>query len=736
MALRLETLGGLRVLLHDTDRPALTRQYLRCGLLVHLAVERRVPREKVLSLLWPERAPERARHALSQMLYELRRDLGGDWVTLEGDVVTAADDLTTDAIEFRVAIASGDTGAVRIYRGPFLDAVRLADTPEFETWVELRRGEFSQSFRDMSRSITERLKGTGRLRDALAAARRWALAEPLDEEAQHGLIELLARSGLRNEALRLYEEYRGRLGVLGVDPGEMLAALVGEVRSGSLMDRSSASLHTSAPQLEAPAGVVVLPFEDMSPGGTHGHFCDGLAEEIISGLSRVRGLRVVPRTSAFAFRGTRIAEAATALGVSHAVEGSARFSNGNYRVTVRLIDAGAEEELWQDQLGGTLASEDVFSVQERIAEAVTHALRDVIAPASSGAPHALEPRREPPARRPTSNADAYQLYLRGRQAWYLRTPQALWDSLELFERATGADAEYAQAHAGIADVYSLMGAFDYALLPPSEAYPKARDAAERSLALDPTLASAHATLGNIHVSFDWDLEAGEARYRTAIDLDPGYSIARQWYSTLLLYRGYEDEALTQAALALELDPRSAYVSSHLARLFQLLRQPQRAAEQYRHALTIDPGFLTAHLGLALAELSLRNPERCLERLGALSQQLGGELPLVKALWGYALGVCGRTGEARGVCQALKATAARYLPPEYVAMVYLGLGEADRAFGWLERAFEARSQVVTLLAVDPMLDPVRNRPEFLALLARAWKPRATQQGALAEEVPAV
>ncbi len=720
MSLRLETLGGLRVLLNGSEQPGLTRQYVRCGLLVYLAVERSAPRERVLTLFWPERPPARSRRALSQMLYELRRWLGGEWVTLEGDLVTASPDVSTDAVEFAAAIASGAADAVRLYRGSFLDSIRLADTPEFEAWVDRRRTELRDLFRDAQREVVRRLTAAGDLQGAVAAARRWTLAEPLDEQAQRQLMTLLARSGLRNEALRQFDVHRRRLIDLGTEPTDDLCSLEEEIRSGRLAHETAGALPASAPQLGARAGVVVLPFQDMSPGQAYGHFCDGLAEEIISGLSRVSGLRVVPRTSAFAFRGARIMEAASALGVTHAVEGSARCYDGGYRVTVRLIEAEREAELWHDQLTGTLSSEELFRVQDRIAEAVTHALRSHIGAVATVVTAAGPPRH---VRRPTSSTEAYQSYLKGRKAWYMRTPTGLWEGLQHFQDAVEADPDYAQAHAGIADVYCLLGAFDYALLPPGEAYPKAREAAGAALAIDPELGAAHAALGNVQLSHDWDWDAAGSSYRRAIELDPGYSLARQWHSSLLLYRGEDDAALSEAVLALELDPRSAYVSSHLARLLQLLGQPQRAVEQYGHALEIDPRLVTAHLGLALADLTLGRTERSLERLEPLAKQLGDELPLVKALWGYALGVCGRREEARSVCQHLKATPARYLPPEHVAVVYIGLGEPDRAVDWLRRALEARSQVAALLRVEPILDPLRDHLGFRAVLARVTDPRA-------------
>lgn len=730
MTIRLDTLGGFRAHVNGVAEPKLARQPLRCSLLLHVANERRTPRERVLGMLWREGVSDRARRRrLNQMLFELRRDMGRDYLVTEGDDLVASPDLTTDALLFRRSLDGGDVDeALRLYRGPFLDTVRLADTPAFDHWTEEWRARLADLYRRTQRDRVAGLIARHDVTGALGAARRWVLAEPLEEEAQLGLLRLLARSGLRNEVIRQYEDYRRRLSHLGAEPLAEMVGLVEDVRRGEVEDRDPAvGLSQSAPQLDATAGVVVLPFEDMSPEGDYGHFCDGLAEEIIFALGKLPRLRIIPRTSAFALRGERIKVAAEALGVTHAIEGSARFSSESYRITLRLIEARKEDELWREQLNGRLESRDIFDIQDRIAGEVSKALRSHLGAGPPEAEVGVAVAPPLPARRSVPNMDAYRQYLRGRKAWYDRSVESLYEALEYFEGAIASDPSYAPAYCGIADVHCLLGAFDYGALPPSEAFGRAREAAERALELDPESSGAHAALGNVLGTHLWDFAAGEECYRTAIRLDPGNSQARQWHSDVLLYQGRVEESLAEAVVALELDPRSAHVSSHLARHYQLHRQPKQALEQYKHALSLDAGLATAHMGMALTELSLGDTGSAIGRLSAAAEVVGDRVPMIVALLGYALGVSGDADQARQMLKRVKRARGSYLAPEHVALVYLGLGEWDRAVTWLERAFEAGSQIMTLLRIEPIADPVREHPAFQKLI-HAVESKSSGRGA--------
>lgn len=720
MAIRVESLGGLRVFRNGGELVEFPRQKLRCALLLYLAVERDATRERLTELLWPSRESERARHTLSQMVYELRQALGQGWIGLHGDRLVATDDLRTDVQDLLERVELGKPAeAAAVYRGPFLGSHRLSDTPEFERWCDTQRTRFATIYRDAQSTNVDRLMAADDIPAALAAARRWVLADPLDDDAQHRLIVLLARCGLRNEALRQYEDYAQRLSWIDAEPLASIVELVEGLKSGSLVPERVAEVGArSGFPLEATTGVVVFPILNASKDDANQYFCDGLAEEIMHALGRVPGLRVAPRTSAFAFDqpGVRVSAAVRELGVTHALEGSVRFSGDRYRVRIALVDGVQEAEVWADRFDGTLATSDVFELQDRIAASVLHALADRLdLPDRTTEPPRTGASVQPRAKRDTVDPAAHELYLRGRHAWFGRTVPDLERALDLFHEAVRRDPSYARAHAGIADVYLVLGGLDYATLPPRDLYERAHEAAEAALELDPELAQAHAAMGNYLMNHVWDWESAGERFRHAIELNPGYSTGRQWYSNYLMCLSREDEAIAEATQALEMDPRSAFLSSTLARHYQLMRQPEHAAEQFRRALDLDPSFMSAHLGLCVTDLQIGHVESSLERIGTLMSRLDREIPILQALHAYATAATGELGRARTLVQRLKATSATYLPPEYVALGYVGLGDHERALDWLDKALEARSQTMTLLNVEPLFDPLRHSPRFKRLL---------------------
>jgi TolB-like protein/Tfp pilus assembly protein PilF len=721
MAIRVETLGGVRVVQDGGELVKLPRQPLRCALLVYLAIERKATRVRLAELFWPERPSDRARRMLSQMLYELRQSLGTDWVDTSIDRLVADERLTTDVGDMLRSVERGDTSrATAAYRGRFMGGFTLADAPAFSRWVEDQRVRLAAIYREAQLANVDRLVAAGEAPRALAAARRWVLADPLDDEAQQRLIGLLARGGLRNEALRQYDDYRDRLAAIDAEPLPSIAALVDELKSGSLpLEVSDDVAMHSGQQLEASTGVVVFPIVNLAEDDAKQYFCDGLAEEIMNVLGRIPGLRVVPRTSAFAFvnPGVRVGAVVRELGVSHALKGSVRFAEDRYRIRIALIEGATEAELWQDQFQGALGSQDVFDLQDQIAGKVFEALGERLGL------HVDEDAREARPAHPsrgdlrgeTRDPEAHALFLRGRHAWFGRSIPDLEQALHLFQLATRADPAYARAHAGIADVHLVLGGLDYATRPPKDLYAMAKEATDTALELDPDLAEAHAAMGNYLMSFAWDWEGAGDRFRTAISLNPGYSTARQWYSNYLMSLGHEDEAVAEATLALELDPRSAFLSSTLARHYQLMRQPERAAEQFRHALELAPHLASARIALALAELQSGHIDLCLSIVQAVADRTERDIPLLLGLHAYACAAAGDQTQALRLVQRLKATPAPYLPPEYVAFGYIGLGDYERSLDWLERALEARSPTLTLLKVEPLFDPLRGHPRFMGLL---------------------
>ena len=682
-------------------------------------------------MIWPEYDPKRALHNLSETLRVLTRDIGRDPIDRPPLRLVATDRLRADTREFEEAVAQGRfEDADALYSGPFLDTVHLQDLPrQFDEWVETKRYALDGLYRDAQRIHLSRLAASSEGDAALAAAWCWALADPLEDEPNHQLIERLAERGMRIRAIHHYETYCRRLEAaeLDAEPREDTKALVQALREGhGSVPVNGEDEFREASVLRADQGVAVLPLLDLSQDRSKAYFCEGVAEEIISVLGTAEGLRVTPRTTAFALSeaGVKVGEVAQRLGVTHLVEGSAKFKGSRYRVTVCLLDTRLETPVWQDQFNGSLETSDAFELDENVATCVLDALRTRV---PSAVPPQEKPRSEekppPPSGRrsvtlePQTDPAAYVAYLKGRHAWFGRTVHGLQGALETFGECVRLDPRYARAHAAISDAYNLLGAFDYGVMPPDEAYPKVLEAARTSLELDPDLAQGHAALGNALMSYEQDFAGAEEAFRTAIELESTYSPARQWYSTLLVIDGREDEALSQAALALELDPWAPFLAGNLARIYRFLGEPERAAEQFRHSIEISKEqFLPAFLGLALCEVQCGQPLEGLAVLDEVRSRVGDQMFMLEALRGHALARAGRLEDARRVAVALKKARLRhYVPDEYLAIVYLGTEEYGRAIECLLRAKEARSQAIMLLGVEPLVAPLRGEPGFAALL---------------------
>lgn len=466
---------------------------------------------------------------------------------------------------------------------------------------------------------------------------------------------------------------------------------------------------TAAPRSVAAAPTIaVLPFANLSADQENDYFSDGITDELIVTLGRVRGLRVVSRTSAFAFRngGIDVREVAQRLGAVAVVEGSVRRSGRSLRITAQLVDAGTGYDLWSESYSREL--EDVFTIQEEIARAIAARLVGAL-----GDSVAL-------AERTTRDPVTYDLYLRGRHAWHERTSDGLRRAIEYFEQAVAREPDYARAHVALGDAYSVSAFYDY--LPPREAYPKAEAAARRAMQLDPTLAEPHATMGYIHTYYHLDAPRAEAAFERALAAAPGYSTAHQWYANLLTVTGRFDDAERQFRAAQEADPLSVIAQAALGWSFYFAGRNGDALEQCRRTLALKPDFELAHLwgGWALQELGRPAEAReWVERAVGLSD--GGALARLGL--GYLLGRSESGTDrdsARAIVRDMESHRARgeYVPAYEVAKVHLALGDRPAALRWLERAVDDRSHSLAFLRVDPQLEPLRGDPRFEAVVERS------------------
>jgi serine/threonine protein kinase/tetratricopeptide (TPR) repeat protein len=451
--------------------------------------------------------------------------------------------------------------------------------------------------------------------------------------------------------------------------------------------------------------IAVLPFVNASGDAENEYLSDGITDELIHALGKVEGLNVASRTSVFALKGLRedVRNLGARLGVSAILEGTVRRAGNRLRITAQLSGIAEGRTLWSERYDREL--EDVFEIQDEIARTIVTTLRSTL----------LRDLGDAPPVRYTANLTAYHLYLKGRYWWNRRTQSAIAEGIRYFERAIEEDAGYALAYTGLADSYALQ--VDYRGAPVREGMERARSFARRALELDDTLAEAHTSLAWVLFIYDWDWLAAAAEFRRAIELNPAYSVARQWHSWFLTAMGRTDAALSEGRIATELDPASVSIRRSMGWLHYYARQPREALEQLRRALAMNPTAEENHrlLGLAYFQLGLHD-----EAAAAFRESVASSESPVMATAGLGLVAAakGRHTEARGILDGMYAQSREhYVSPVAFAMLHAGLREADQAFEWLDRAVEDRRGWLAYLKVEPLLDPLRGDPRFGRLLER-------------------
>jgi serine/threonine-protein kinase len=459
-----------------------------------------------------------------------------------------------------------------------------------------------------------------------------------------------------------------------------------------------------------PTTIAVLPFDNLGPADRE-YFAAGMTEEITARLGTVSGVGLVPRRAVQAHVGPdkTLRDIGRDLATDYLLAGSVRWSEATsgppaVRITLQLVRARDERQLWATTYDRTL--DDVFDVQSDIAGQVIERLG-----LSIGAGE-----RQRLAAQPTSNREAYTLYLKGRYFWNKRSEADIQTALEYFQRAVDLDPSYALAWAGIADVWIFRGF--YSRLAPRESFPKAKTAVARALELDSTLAEAHASLAHIHFEFDHDWSAAEHFYRRAISLNPSYPIAHHWYGGFLSGMGRHDEALREAEIARSLDPLSRIAQTWVGLRHYFARRNDAAIAEYAKALELEPNFAPAHwhLGWAYAAVG-RKADAVTEAERALALDTTSLVYLAGVGHTYAL--AGQTAKARATLSRLeRAATTRHVSAYHVAVIHIALGDAIAGLDWLDRALAEQSPWIGYLLVDPRVDPVRGHPRFDALLRQA------------------
>ena len=451
--------------------------------------------------------------------------------------------------------------------------------------------------------------------------------------------------------------------------------------------------------------IAVLPFINASSDPENEYLSDGITDELIDALAKIAGLRVSSRTSVFALKGKPLDVRAVGalLGTSVVLEGTVRKLGDRLRITAQLTSTEDGRLLWSQRYDRQLV--DVFAIQDEIASTIVNTLRATM----------FTDLAEHVPRRYTENIQAYGLYLKGRFAWNKRTQEGVAEAIEYFKQAIAEDPGYAPAYAGLGDSYALD--VDYRSIPVAEAYALAKEYAHKALALDESVPSAHASLAWALFIYDWDWDAAEREFRRAIELNPRYASAHQWFAFLLAARGQLDAALLEAHTALELDPASISVRRAVGWVYHYARRYDQAREHLARALEMNPTAVETYRMLGTT-LALQGNLAEAERVFRDAVTLPGAGAYSKATLGWLLARSGKRAEAEQLLRELEESQAQgYVSPVAFAILHIGLGNLAAALDWAERAFDERRGWLAYVNVNPMFDPLRNEPRFAALVRR-------------------
>jgi TolB-like protein/Flp pilus assembly protein TadD len=458
------------------------------------------------------------------------------------------------------------------------------------------------------------------------------------------------------------------------------------------------------------ASLAVLPFENRGPGPDD-YFGEGLADELITCLARLEAVRVVSRGSAFELKGEDdVTDVGRRLRVRNVLYGTVHRSGERVRISARLIEVATGAHLWSQKYERDL--HDIFDLQEEIAERITNALQ------------ARLPRYadRPLMRRYTDNPEVYNTYLQGRYWLHQQTMEGFARGYELFTRVLQTEPRFAPALAGLADYYTLVGFFGFQ--PPMEVWPEAKAKAEQAIAMDPSLAVAHTSLALALSQYDWDFPGAEREHQEAIRLSPGDARARYFYGLHLMLMGRLAEATREMTQALTLDPLSKQTTSALAYIGYYSGDFDAALRECRRAIALDAAYFETYGCLGLTQIALGRLDDAIASFREADRLTGSMFPLAQAFLSYALGYAGKTDEARELLASLYATREqRYVPPAYLAVAELGLGEIERAFIALEDAYLVKDGTLLFLRILPVFRPLRGDSRFENLCRRVGLPNA-------------
>ncbi|HKX27474.1 MAG TPA: protein kinase, partial [Blastocatellia bacterium] len=487
---------------------------------------------------------------------------------------------------------------------------------------------------------------------------------------------------------------------IGEEPSE---ALTIELKSGEETVTSASLRRASGKAIDS---LAILPLANASSDASMDYLSDGITESIINSLAQLPQLRVAPRSTVFRYKGREVdpQQVGADLSVRAVLTGRVSQFGETLIVTTELIDVVRQSQLWGEQYRRQIT--DIFDLQEEISTEISSKLRLRL----SGE------ERQKLVKRYTDNTEAYHLYLKGRYYNNKRTPDWIRKGIEHFQQAIDLDPNYAVAYAGLADSFAFL-ASSTGGQPPRETYPKAKAAAQKALELDETLGEAHCSLGFFRLLYDWDYAAAEREYQRARELSPNYANAHDGYGFYLKATGQHAESIRSCQRALELDPLSLFVQLSLGWAYYFARRYDEALTQSRKVTEMDPNFGFAYWHAGMNYIQQRKYDEAVEAFRK-AINLTGAIPTFLSYLGHAYAGKGKRREARQMLAQLESLSKRqYVSSYFIAMVHLGLGDLDRTFECLEKAFDERAGFLAFIRVEPMLDSARGDERFAQLVEK-------------------
>ncbi|MFI5155812.1 MAG: TPR end-of-group domain-containing protein [Chitinophagales bacterium] len=461
--------------------------------------------------------------------------------------------------------------------------------------------------------------------------------------------------------------------------------------------------------------IAVLPFQNMSGNKDNDWFSDGMTEEITTQLAKIADLKVISRTTAMTYRNSKktTKEIAEELGVSSLLEGSVQRNGDETRITAQLIDGNTEQHIWAEHYDHKNLN-DLFAMQSEVAQNIANKLNAHLAPDE----------RNKIEKKPTNSLDAYNLYLKGRYSWYQRDGKSLRNGIDYFQQAIAIDPHFAKAWAGLADCYLALGYGGYEL--PKNIFPKAREAALKAIELDSLLADPHASLGYFKFYYDYDFTGSEIEYKKALSLNPNYENAYDWYGLYLTCTGRLADARQLIKKAQQINPLAAFISADLGFNLYYDKKFDEAIQSFKTTLKLNPTFIYSHVWLARSYQAKKMYKEAVEEYQiVLSNE--PNFPVALAFMGNVYGVMGNKAEAEKILTRLNELSNRqYVFPYGIALVYAGLGNKDKTFEYLEKAYQDRNNWLMWLEMDPRWEFVRSDKRYAELVNKVGFPVSQSQ----------